>query len=333
VTSSTSSSPLRERPASEARIREMLCVADQQMDTLRTLLTADRAPVAGRTIEAGGRIRYFGHACVLLQSPSVSILVDPFISSDVAAGGRFTYADLPDRLDYVLITHGHQDHVVPETLLQIRNRVGVVVVPRSGGGQRQDPSLRLFLRDLGFEVREVDDFDEIAFAGGRIVATPFLGEHSDLDIRAKSTYCVRLAGRSMFIGADSSGLDPQLYRHIRAAVGPADIGFLGMECDGAPLTWLCRPLFTQPVPRQMSVTRKLSGSNAAQAADIVRELGIQQAFVYAMGEEDWLQHVMATSYTPESFQLQQVAEFVATCRDQGVAAEHLYRQREIAWEA
>jgi L-ascorbate metabolism protein UlaG (beta-lactamase superfamily) len=282
-------------------------------------------------VASGGRIRYLGHACLLLQSETTSIIVDPFISSHHAAGDRFTYADLPEHIDYCLITHGHQDHVVLETLLQLRGKVGVVVVPRSGGGQLQDPSIRLALSRLGFTVTEVDDFDELAFPGGRIVATPFLGEHCDLDIRAKTTYWVSMAGRGVFVGADTSGVQPELYDHIRAAVGPTDVAFIGMECDGAPLNWLYGGLFTQPVPRKMSVTRKMSGSDAAQASEIVTRLGASEAYIYAMGEEDWLQHVMATSYTPDSYQLQQVAEFLGRCRDRGVAAGHLLVRKELRW--
>ena len=52
------------------------------------------------------------------------MVVDPFISSHTTAGDRFTYVDLPDHLDYCLITHGHQDHVVLESLLQIRRGSG-----------------------------------------------------------------------------------------------------------------------------------------------------------------------------------------------------------------
>lgn len=87
---------------------------------------------------------------------------------------------------------------------------------------------------------EVDCFDELPFDGGSIIATPFLGEHCDLDVRAKATYVVRIAGKSVFIGADSSGLDATLYTRIRRTLGPVEIGFLGMECDGAPChgcTW------------------------------------------------------------------------------------------------
>lgn len=60
------------------------------------------------------RMRYFGHACILLETKDVSILVDPVISyygyqTDVSI---FSDADLPDTIDYVLITHNHQDHIL-----------------------------------------------------------------------------------------------------------------------------------------------------------------------------------------------------------------------------
>jgi L-ascorbate metabolism protein UlaG (beta-lactamase superfamily) len=323
---------LRDKAQPLGQIREFLEISeDADEQELLPLLTRERIEVPDRTVSDGGRIRYYGHACLVLQSRDVTIMTDPFISSNFAAGDRFTYEDLPDHIDYVLITHGHQDHLVPESLLHIRGKVGVVVVPRNGSGQREDPSLRLLLENLGFTVREMDQFDELSFDGGTIFATPFLGEHCDLDVRAKSTYWVRVAGKTIFVGGDSSGLDAEMYRNITAALGPVDIGFLGMECDGAPLTWLYSSLFTQPVSRKMSITRKLSGSNAAQALDIVERLGIREAYVYAMGEEDWLQHIMATSYTPGCYQLEQVAKFLVGCAERGIPAEHLLTRKELRW--
>jgi L-ascorbate metabolism protein UlaG (beta-lactamase superfamily) len=267
----------------------------------------------------------------VLQTPEVAIVTDPFISAESGAAGRYTLDDLPDHIDYVLITHGHQDHIVLETLMQLRGRVGTVVVPRCSRGNLVDPSLRLYLESIGLPVIEADDFDELKFPGGRIVATPFLGEHADLDIRAKSTYFVDLGGRSLWLGADSSGIEPALYRRIRAHVGKIDMAYLGMECDGAPLTWLYQALLTQPITKRMSDSRKLSGSNAAQAGDIVDELGASEAYIYAMGEEHWLGHVMATSYNDDSYQLKQVEEFLARCADKGVKAGHLFGQQEWRW--
>jgi hypothetical protein len=143
---------------------------------------------------------------------------------------------------------------------------------------------------------------------------------------------VQLAGRTVFVGADSSGIEPGLYRYMRDHVGPVDMAFLGMECAGAPLTWLYQALLTRPVTKKMSDSRTLSGSNAAQASAIVTELGATEAYVYAMGEETWLVgHVMATSYNEDSYQLQQVDEFMTWCADHGVKSEHLYGQHEWRW--
>jgi L-ascorbate metabolism protein UlaG (beta-lactamase superfamily) len=323
---------MRTRPQPFEHIRDTLEISqDFEAEQLREFLTAEPMIPRNRTIESGGRIRYFGHACLLLQNPDVSIIVDPCISANCAAGDRFTYADLPEHIDFCLITHGHQDHIVTETMLQLRGKVDVVVVPRTGGGQLEDPSLRLYLEHIGFTVREVEDFDEFLFSGGRIISCPFLGEHCDLNIRGKSTYLISLAGRTFFIAADSSGIEPNLYRAIHDTVGPADVAFIGMECDGAPLTWLYGGLFTQAVSRNVSITRKLSGSNAVQALDIAENLRIKEAYVYAMGEEDWLQHIMATSYTPESYQLKQIAEFLEACTSRGIKAEHLLIRKEFRW--
>ncbi len=321
----------RVRPTTAARLREILELDDAGAVLLDALLDTKPSLSPDRHIEAGGRIRYFGHACLVMQSPDATVVTDPFISTDNRHGDRYTLDDLPDYIDLVLITHGHQDHIVLETLLQLRGRVGSIVVPRSSRGNLPDPSLALYLRAIGLPVTEVDDFDEVELPGGKVTATPFLGEHADLDIRGKSTYWVELAGRSVFVGADSSGIDPVLYRYVRGHLGKADMAFLGMECDGAPLTWLYQGLLTKPVSKKMSDSRKLSGSNAAQAGDIMTELGADEAYIYAMGEESWQGHVMATTYTEDTYQLRQIEEFLKWCAARNIHAEHLLNKREWRW--
>jgi L-ascorbate metabolism protein UlaG (beta-lactamase superfamily) len=315
-----------------SRLREVLELGDEETSALSRLLAGEPDLSADRHIDSGARIRYFGHACLVMQTAEAAIITDPWVSADAAATDRYTYRDLPDYIDLAMITHGHQDHIVLETLLALRGRIGTVVVPRSSRGNLADPSLALYLSHLGLPVAEVDDFSEVEFPGGKVIATPFLGEHADLDIRAKSTYCVRLGDRTIFVGADSSGIDPGLYRYMRGHVGPVDIAFLGMECAGAPLTWLYQGLFTKPVTKKMSDSRTLSGSNAEQAAGIITELGASEAYIYAMGEESWLGHVMATTYNDDSYQLKQVAEFMAWCAGHAVKSDHLLCQHEWRWK-
>jgi L-ascorbate metabolism protein UlaG (beta-lactamase superfamily) len=229
-----------------------------------------------------------------------------------------------------LVTHGHQDHLVTETLLRLRPRIDTVVIPRAKEGNLQDPSLGRFLEAIGFSnVVEVRPFDSLRVGEAEVTALPFLGEHADLDIAAKTTYAISMNGRSVYVGADSSGMDPSLYSRVRDVIGEIDFAFLGMECDGAPLTWLYGPLFSQPVSRQVSRSRTLSGSDATQALEVVQGLGCREVYVYAMGREPWLQHLMATNYTEDSYQLQQTDAFECTARDNGIAVRQLYGSEDL----
>jgi L-ascorbate metabolism protein UlaG (beta-lactamase superfamily) len=72
----------------------------------------------------GIRWRYFGHACILVETNGISMLFDPVLSYTYESNiSRYTYLDLPETIDYVLITHNHQDHVLFETLLQLRHKI------------------------------------------------------------------------------------------------------------------------------------------------------------------------------------------------------------------
>ncbi|HWM69596.1 MAG TPA: MBL fold metallo-hydrolase [Steroidobacteraceae bacterium] len=129
--------------------RDNVCCLRNQMDFLSSCFRDDSAvPAALTAAPAAGelRIRYFGHAAVLLETAQIAVLTDPIIPYTKPGGlVRFTYTDLPRRIDYVLLTHAHQDHVLIETLLQIRHRVGEIIVPKNSGGFLQDPSLRWIL--------------------------------------------------------------------------------------------------------------------------------------------------------------------------------------------
>lgn len=279
----------------------------------------------------GLRIRYYGHACLLIQARGVNIMLDPAVSYKFETDlPRYTFADLPDTIDYALITHSHHDHIILETLLQLRHKIRTVVVGRNADGFPQDPSLELALTQLGFkDVREMRDMDEIAIPNGRIFMIPFMGEHNDLAIQSKNAYLVRIGSHSVLSIADSCNLEPRLYDHIFRITGEPEILFLGMECEGAPPSWVYGPFFPKSLPRDIDRSRRARGCNLMEAKALVDRFPFKQAYVYAMGQEPWLNHILDNEFTDESPSLIQARQFVDHCRSKSIETERLFATKEI----
>jgi len=325
----------KRQPVSLDELRGLLELDDAQAADFARFLTPE-PPAPYRPYDGDGvRWRYFGHACILAETAGTSVLLDPVLSytyeSDVS---RYTYADLPEHIDYALITHNHQDHILFETALQLRHKVGCWVVPRNGGGALQDPSLKLMMRQLGFDnVYEMDEMESIPLPDGEITGLPFLGEHADLDIRTKLAYRVRLGRHTLMFAADSCNIDGRLYERVHESVGDIDALFLGMECDGAPLSWVYGPLLTQPLERKMDQSRRLAGSNYERGIDIVERFRCRDVYVYAMGQEPWLNYVMSVKYTEESNPIIASNKLIDDCKSRGVEAERLFGEKEILLDA
>jgi L-ascorbate metabolism protein UlaG (beta-lactamase superfamily) len=310
-------------------------VEDKDVPLLQSFFTTE-APAPYEPYRGhGARWRYFGHACILVEAAGMKLLFDPVISYTYETDlPRYTYRDLPDDIDYVLITHNHQDHILFETLLQIRHKVKNIIVPKNGGGSLQDPSIKLTLQNTGFKnVFAMDEFDSIQTESGSITGLPFLGEHADLDIQTKLAYLVQVGRHRLLFAADSCNIEPKLYEHIYKEIGDVDALFLGMECDGAPLSWLYGPLLTKKIERNMDESRRLAGSNFEQAADIVERFKCREAYVYAMGQEPWLNHVMSIKYTDESRPITESNRLIRMCSERGICAERLYGEKEILLSA
>jgi L-ascorbate metabolism protein UlaG (beta-lactamase superfamily) len=321
---------MKDEPRPFGEIKEALGVPGESEALFRSFFTEEAPPPHPVYTGDGVRVRYLAHACLLIESRGTTILTDPVVSYKYDTGlTRYTFADLPDHIDYILLTHNHQDHCMFETLLQLRHKTGAVIVPRSGGG-RADPSLKRILQAVGFaDVREIDEMESIEVADGSITGLPFLGEHCDLSIRTKTAYLVSLKGKSILIGADSCNIEPHVYRHVHDQIGHLNLLFLGMECDGAPLTWMYGPLLPKSVPRKMDQSRKLNGSNYAQAVDIVNRLKPERVYVYAMGLEPWLTYLTSLHYTDDALPMVESNRLLDTCRGRDIEAERLYRQKEI----
>lgn len=323
---------MRIKAGSVPQLAMRLGVDRDKMALFNDLFTPER-PSRMEPAYAGDqvRLRYFGHACVLLQTAGVSVLIDPLTAWERdGEEASLTFSDLPDFIDYVIISHPHADHLVAEVLLQLRSRVGSVVVPRNDRGSLPDPSVRLIMRELGFTaVHALEPFESLPVPGGEILALPFMGEHAGLDIMSKNSFAIRFKGRTCLFLVDSDAIEPALYRRLSRRIGKVDALFIGMECHGAPLTWLYGPLLPGAPSRRDDDSRRLSGSDCARAWGVIQELDCSRVFVYAMGQEPWLKHLMGLAYQPGSVQLTESDSFLDQCHADGIPAERLYGCKEI----
>ena len=74
----------------------------------------------------GTRVTWLGHATVLVQTPKgTNILIDPFIEHNPKYPKGF---ELPEKIHYVLLSHGHGDHISDAVPVAKRHKANVVAI-------------------------------------------------------------------------------------------------------------------------------------------------------------------------------------------------------------
>jgi L-ascorbate metabolism protein UlaG (beta-lactamase superfamily) len=316
-------------------IKKRLNISEQDESVFRTFFTHEKPMPYNKYDGSGIRSRYFGHASILLETNSKSLLVDPVISYEYDTDlYRYTFNDLPEKIDYLLITHNHQDHVNIETLIQLRHRVKNVIVPRCALGSLQDPSLKLMFSQLGFpNIIELSELEEIKLDDTVITGLPFYGEHSDLDIRSKLCYHIQFGNElTVLLASDSCNIEPKAYQNVKSYLSDVDVMYLGMECDGAPLSWVYGQYLLQDLDRERDQSRRLAGSNFTQALELVNCFNPSSLFVYAMGMEPWLEYISSVKYTDESRPIKESNKLINRCKEMGVKAERLFGEKTIEYD-
>jgi L-ascorbate metabolism protein UlaG (beta-lactamase superfamily) len=316
-------------------IAAILGVKEADRALFETFFTTQEHPKYRKYTGDKARMRYFGHACILIETKEVSILVDPLISyyGYESSVSHFSDIDLPDVIDYVLITHNHQDHIMFETLLPLRHKIRNIIVPATNSGALQDPSLKLAFEHIGFRnVREIGELESIKFVNCTVTGLPFTGEHSDLNIKTKSCYHIAIGKSTFLFVADSRIMEARLYQHVQRITGDVDVLFLGMECEGAPLSWLYGPLMMEDIARDNDQSRRLAGSDFEKGMHLVDIFHPKEAYVYAMGQEPWLEFISSIKYTPESKPIVQSNMLVEECLKRGIIAERLFGEKVLLYD-
>ena len=74
----------------------------------------------------GTRITWLGHATVLVETAKgTTILIDPFIAQNPKYPKDYV---LPSRIDYILLTHGHMDHMADTAPMAAKHGSTVVAI-------------------------------------------------------------------------------------------------------------------------------------------------------------------------------------------------------------
>jgi L-ascorbate metabolism protein UlaG (beta-lactamase superfamily) len=315
-------------------IKNRLKIRPEDEALFNTFFTSEAPPAYKPYLGNKIRMRYFGHACILIETKDVTILVDPLISyyGYDSSLVHFSDMDLPEKIDYVLITHNHQDHILLETLIPLRHKIKAIVVPRTCSGKLEDPSLELMFRSIGFNnVISLTELESIVTRDVSITSLPFTGEHSDLNILTKSCFLVQIGDFKLLFLADSRIVESALYKHVHKLTGDVDVMFLGMECDGAPLTWLYGPLMTKKLSRDQDSSRRLAGSDFNKGKSLVDIFDPKEVYVYAMGQEPWLEFISSIKYTDDSNPIIQSNKLIEYCLNKNIIAERLYGEKELLY--
>lgn len=108
------------------------------------------------------KITFIGHASILVDVGGITVLSDPWWRGPCFGAQWWNYpapyleALEDQRVDYIYISHGHHDHFHPGTLRTFSRDTKVIV--------SRTTKLSPFIKELGFEVIELDDDDVFPLA-------------------------------------------------------------------------------------------------------------------------------------------------------------------------
>jgi L-ascorbate metabolism protein UlaG (beta-lactamase superfamily) len=147
---------------------------------------------------------HLGHAALLYRQRDHFFMFDPWLMPWFAESPEPSlWTSLLPRATAIFLTHDHDDHVDPRTLLHVPKDTPIIVPSRRNRKALyyDYPSL---MRELGFtRVIELAHGETWPFDGGAVVAVPFFGEDPcDIEM-PRNCYLINDRGRNTLIHVDS----------------------------------------------------------------------------------------------------------------------------------
>ncbi|WP_286589304.1 MBL fold metallo-hydrolase [Sphingobacterium sp. N143] len=176
-------------------------------------------------------IIWFGHSSYLLQIDGKLILVDPVFSENASPipGSNqafkmtvdYTALDFP-KIDYLLISHDHYDHLDYETVVKLKDQVGHVVCGLGVGAH---------FESWGYspdQIIEGDWYDQMKLAPGfEVTFTParhFSGRRFTRNNTLWTSFVLKTLKYNLFLGGDSGY--GKHFKTIGEQFGPFDLAVL-----------------------------------------------------------------------------------------------------------
>jgi L-ascorbate metabolism protein UlaG (beta-lactamase superfamily) len=179
---------------------------------------------------SGIRITWFGHSTLLVDIEGRRVLIDP-VFAERCSPSRFVgprrfhpvpmEVDALPRLDAVVISHDHYDHLDYETVARLRSRDVPFVVPLGVGAHLQ------YWGVPPERIQELDWWEETVVAGLRLVATParhFSGRGLGADQTLWSGWALIAERRRVYYSGDTAMFEG--FAQIGERLGPFDAAMI-----------------------------------------------------------------------------------------------------------
>ena len=180
---------------------------------------------------------HLGHAALLYRQRDTLFLFDPWLLPWFAESPTPSlWGGLLPKPAAVFLTHDHDDHVDPRTLLHLAKDTPIIV-PSRRNRIRLFFDYRSLLAELGFDrVIELAHGETWPFEGGTVVSVPFYGEDPcDLNM-PRNCYLISDRGHNVLIHADSgptndgrSALKDNVIQQLVGRYGPIPLVFASQQ--------------------------------------------------------------------------------------------------------
>jgi L-ascorbate metabolism protein UlaG (beta-lactamase superfamily) len=204
------------------------------------VMAVDKTALAATPPASGLRAFWIGHASTYVEVDGLRLLLDPVFAERVSplpvGPGRFhappiALADLP-RIDAVLISHDHYDHLDMDTVRHLAQRGSRFFVPLGIGAH-----LELWGVPPG-QIEELEWWQERTVGNVRIVCTPtrhYSGRGLDRSTTLWSSWSVVGPQHRFFYSGDTGY--GKLFQDVGARLGPFDMAFVKIGAYGPGQAW------------------------------------------------------------------------------------------------